>query len=118
MMLLSPYFGNYYKKVKNIMNTTMEKMLDDATQLRDQLLVQANLGKAETKVALEKLEPKLDLLKEKIRKISDVTGDSAEELSIAAEMGFKADSKEELDIALELAADEIKKGYEKIKKLL
>lgn len=56
------------------MNTTLETMLNDATQLRDELFVQANLG--------------------------------------------KADSKEELDIALELAADELKKSYEKIKDLL
>ena len=100
------------------MNTTMETMLNDATQLRDELLVQANLGKAEAKVALEKLEPKLDLLKEKSQKIADVAGDSAEELRVAAEMGIKADSKEELETVLELAADELKKSYEKIKNLL
>jgi len=100
------------------MRNKIDDLLEETTQLRDELAVQANLGKAEAKDALEKLEPQLDLFKEKSQKIADVAGDSAAQISIAAEMGIKADSKEELSIALELAADELKKGYEKIKKLL
>jgi len=100
------------------MRNKIDDLLDEVTQIRDGLLVQANLGKAEAKVALEKLEPKLDLLKEKSQKIADVAGDSADELRAAAEMGIHADSKEDLDTVLELAADELKKSYEKIKNLL
>ena len=100
------------------MRNKIDDLLDGMTQLRDELVVQANLGKAEAKEELEKLNPALELLKEKSQKIASVAGDAAEELRIAAEMGIKADSKEELDIALELAADELKKSYEKIKNLL
>ena len=100
------------------MRNKIDDLLEEVTQIRDGLLVQANLGKAEAKVALEKLEPKLDLLKEKSQKIADVAGDSADELRAAAEMGIHADSKEDLDTVLELAADELKKSYEKIKNLL
>ena len=100
------------------MRNKIDDLLDGMTQLRDELVVQANLGKAEAKEELEKLNPTLELLKEKSQKIASVAGDAAAELSVAAEMGIKADSKEDLDIALELAADELKKSYEKIKNLL
>ena len=100
------------------MSDKMEMILNEAMKLRDELKLQANLGKAGAEDELEKLEPVFELLKEKSQKIADAAGDSVAELSIAAEMGIKADSKEDLDTALELAADELKKSYEKIKKLL
>ena len=52
------------------------------------------------------------------KRIADAAGDTAEELRIAAEMGIHADSKEDLHTVLELAAEEVKKGYEKIKKII
>ena len=100
------------------MNKKIDALLNDITALRDELILKANLGQAEAKVELDKLDPILDNLKLKSQKIADVVGDSAQELKVAAELGMDADSKEDLQTALELATDELKKSYEKVKNLL
>jgi len=86
--------------------------------MSDELQLKLHLGKAELKDEFDGLESAYALLKSKVAQIADVAGDSAEELRIAAELGIKGDSKEDRDTALELAAAELKEGYEKIKKLL
>jgi len=100
------------------MNKKIDALLNDITALRDELILKANLGQAEAKEELDKLDPILDNLKLKSQKIADVAGDSAQELKVAAELGMDADSKEDLQTALELATDELKKSYEKVKNLL
>lgn len=100
------------------MNKKIDALLNDITALRDELILKANLGQAEAKEELDKLDPILDNLKLKSQKIADVVGDSAQELKVAAELGMDADSKEDLQTALELATDELKKSYEKVKNLL
>jgi len=100
------------------MNKKIDALLNDITALRDELILKANLGQAEAKVELDKLDPILDNLKLKSQKIADVVGDSAQELKVAAELGIDANSKEDLQTALELATDELKKSYEKVKNLL
>jgi len=99
-------------------NKKIDSILNDTKQLSDELQLKLNLGKAELKDEFDGLESAYDLLKSKVKKIADVAGDSVEELQIAAELGIKGDSKEDRDTALELAAAELKEGYEKIKKLL
>lgn len=96
----------------------LETILDEAKTLRDTLQLQANLGKAEAEDGYDELEAKYESLKAKSKKIADAAGDSAEELRIAAELGIDGKSKEDLYTAMELAAEEIKKGYEKIKKII
>ena len=96
----------------------IDKLLEDAQQLRDELVLQANLGAADAKDELDKFDDKYKIFKATMKKIGDVAGDTAEELKVAAGMGIKADSKEDLSSALDLAGEEIKKGYERIKKLL
>jgi len=96
----------------------MTSMLNNLTQLKDELLLKANLGAAEAQEQLNELQPLLDDLKEKVSKIADVTGDSASELKAAAELGIDAKSKEEIDTALELAGEELKEAYGKIKSIL
>ena len=96
----------------------IDSILNDTKQLSDELKLKLNLGKAELEDELEELESSYELLKSKIEKIADVAGDSAEELRVAAELGIKGDSKEDRETALELAAEELKDGYKKIKKLI
>ncbi len=105
------------------MNETQDKinkLLEDAQQLRDELVVKANLGVADAKDELDKLDldDKYETFKATMKEMGDVAGDTAEELKIAASMGIHADSKEDLSTALELMGEEIKEGYERIKKLL
>jgi len=101
------------------MNTDkINGLIDDLKQLKDELTVKANLGMAEAQDELEKLEPVYDDLKAKAGKIADVAGDSASELKAAAELGIDAKSSDEVDTALELAAEELKSAYGKIKDIL
>jgi hypothetical protein len=101
------------------MNTDkINALINDLKQLKDELTVKANLGVAEAQDELKKLEPVFDDLKEKAGKIADVTGDSASELKAAAELGIDAKSSDDVDTALELAADELKSAYGKIKDIL
>ncbi len=96
----------------------INSMINDLKQLKDELTVKANLGVAEAQDELKKLEPVFDDLKEKAGKIADVAGDSASELKAAAELGIDAKSSDEVDTALELAAEELKSAYSKIKNIL
>ena len=101
------------------MNTDkINGLIDDLNQLKDELTVKANLGMAEAQDELEKLEPVYEDLKAKAGKIADVAGDSASELKAAAELGIDAKSSDDVDTALELAAEELKSAYGKIKDIL
>ena len=93
-------------------------ILDDLKQLRDELALKASLGQAEAEDELEKLEPAYNELKAKLDKIADVAGDSASELKAAAELGIDADSSDDIHTALELAGDNLKSAYGKIKDIL
>lgn len=96
----------------------MNSLLDDLQQLKDELIVKANLGEAEAKEELAKLEPHYDELKAKIEKIGKVAGDSASELKAAAELGIDAESTDDIGTALELATENLKSSYKKIKDIL
>ena len=96
---------------------TITTLIEDARQLRDELKLKANLGAADAEDEFAKLNDKYELFKAKSKEIFSVADNSADELKIAAELGIKADNKEDVLIALELAADEIKKSYEKIKNI-
>jgi len=96
----------------------IEEILADAQTLRDELALQIHLGATEAKEEFEKLEPHLNKFKQKTKEIADAAGDTAKELAIAAELGIKANSGEDLKAALKLTAEELKEGFEKIRKTL
>ncbi len=96
----------------------MEKILAETKKIRDELIVQVNLGKLEAKNELSSLDDKLELYKEKTKHIAEVAGDTASELKIAAELGIESSSKEDAGTAIVLAAEELKKGYQRIKNLI
>ena len=70
-------------------------------QLRDEIKLQAHLGKEETKAELEKLEKEYESF---IRKLQPFTEEVGTTLTNTGE-------------ALGLVADELKAGYERVRKL-
>lgn len=98
--------------------TTIDKIIEEAQKLRDELAVKANLGAADAEEELANLNDKYELFKSKSKEIFNVADDSADELKIAAKLGITADNKEDVMTALELAAEEIKESYAKIKNLV
>jgi len=95
----------------------LKVLLAGLKQLKDELTLQASLGQAEAEDQLAKLEPRYNDLKAKVGKIADVSGDTASELKAAAELGIHAESKEDVHATLELAAEELKNAYDKIKNI-
>ena len=71
-------------------------------QLRDEIKLQAHLGKEDAKAELEKLEKEYDSFLVKMKPFTDEVGQTLENTGDA----------------LGLAADELKAGYERIAKLL
>ncbi len=101
------------------MNTDkLNSILADLQQLKDELTLKASLGQAEASDELEKLEPVFNELKTKMDKVVDVAGDSASELKAAAELGIDAENSDDISTALELAGDNLKEAYSKIKDIL
>jgi len=96
----------------------MNEMLNDLAQLKDELVLKASLAQTEASEELEKLEPVYNELKNKLEKIGDVAGDSASEIKAAIELGIDAETSDDIDIALELAGDNLKNSYNKIKNIL
>ena len=80
----------------------LKNLIDDLKQQRDEINVQLHLAKAEVRDEWDKLEPKLEEVKGKISTVSEVAGQTAESVTAAAG----------------LIADEIKQGYDRIKKAL
>ena len=100
----------------NDVQTKIDKILSETQTLRDELIVQMNLGKSEAKEELAELDGKYELYKQKSKEIVDVAGDTAAELRIAAELGL--DSSKDIGAAIELAAEELKAGFERIKNIV
>jgi uncharacterized protein YjbJ (UPF0337 family) len=80
----------------------LKKMIDDLKQQRDEINVQLHLAKAEVRDEWDKLEPKWEEVKGKVATVSKVASQTADSVTTAAG----------------LLADEIKEGYERIKKSL
>lgn len=79
-----------------------EAMKATIEQLRDEVKLKAHLGKAEAKDELEKLDKKWDAFVDDSKPFTDEAG------KIAGNVGA----------AMGLAADELKEGYERLRKLL
>ena len=82
--------------------TPFNEIFNNLKQARDELKVQIHLGKAEAKDEWNNLEKKWEDLKAQ-----------SEKIAVAAE-----DTAKDVGSAMDLAADELKKGYERIKKLI
>jgi hypothetical protein len=84
---------NFKKKI--------EEMKQDIERLRDESKLKAHLGKTEAQTELGKLEDELDLFLQKFKPITD----EAEK------------TLENTGTALGLAVDELKEGFERVRKL-
>lgn len=84
---------------------TRKKVDDILTALksqRDELALKIHLGKADAKDEWERLEKKLAAVIAQVKPVGDVVGETAEEVGSA----------------IELAAEEIKKGFDRVRRLL
>lgn len=79
--------------------TTTTTLFQDLAQLRDELRLQAHLGKAEMRHELEALEPKWHELRMKLEKAEDATIETGEYVGAA----------------VRLLMDELRDGYERIR---
>lgn len=84
------------------MKSKLDQIKTDIEQLRDEIKLKAHLGKAEASDELEKLEKEWNAFLSKHKPLADEAGKTAENAGAA----------------LEVVADELKAGYERIRKLL
>lgn len=80
----------------------IDKLVSALRQQRDELNLKLKLGSAEAKEQWEQLEKKLAKLTDKADRVSDVAEQTGEQVIEAAK----------------LAADEIRKGYERIRNMI
>lgn len=80
----------------------LDTMMATIEQLRDEIKLKAHLGKADAMDELEKLDKKWDSFLDQYKPVADEAGKAAGNAGTA----------------LGLAADELKAGYERIRKLL
>lgn len=80
----------------------LDELVETLKQRRDELSVQLHLGKAEAKDLWKETEDKWRHLRGQLDTIDDGTGDAAKDVGAAAM----------------LMAEEIKQGYERLRKLL
>ena len=81
---------------------SIEKVLEELRQRRDEIELQIHMAKSETKEEWEVLEKKLSHIRAKAASLSYVAADTAENVGEA----------------LDLAVSELRAGYEQLKKLL
>jgi hypothetical protein len=80
--------------------TTGRTLFQNLAELRDEVRLQAHLGKAELRDEIEALEPKWNELKARFDKAEDATIETGEYVGAAAR----------------LLMDELRDGYERIRK--
>lgn len=80
----------------------LDELLEKLKQRRDELNLQLHLGKAEAKDLWQQTEEKWQHLRDQLEQIDNETGDIAKDVGAAAM----------------LVADEIRQGYERLRKLL
>ena len=81
---------------------SFDEVMSNLRRLRDELRLQIHLGSKEAQDQFAKLERKWDEMMSEGKPVADVVSDTARGIGTAAE----------------LAADELKQGYEKIRDLL
>jgi len=83
------------------MKKNIEELKTDIEQLRDEIKLKAHLGKAEAKAELEKLENKWEGFLSQYKPLADEVGNTAKNTGAA----------------LDMVADELKAGYQRLKKM-
>ena len=83
-------------------NSRLEELLESLNRQRDELALKIHLGKAEAKDEWAQLQEKIAQLQAKAAPISGVVGDTAKSVGSS----------------LEVAAEDIKKGFDRIRELL
>lgn len=83
-------------------NSRLEELIESVKRQRDELSLRIHLGQAEAKDEWAQLQQKLAELEAKTTPIKGVVGETAKGVGSS----------------LELAAEEIKKGFDRIRKLL
>ena len=81
---------------------TLDQLIASLKQQRDELAVKIHLGKAEAKQEWDRVEAKIRELTDQYKPIVDAVGETGEGVLSA----------------VELAAQEVKKGLERVRKLL
>ena len=81
---------------------SIDEMIDSLKQLRDELRLKIHLGSKEAQDQYDALEQKWDQMMKDSQPVKDAVSDTARGVGVAAE----------------LAVDELKGGYEKIRDLL
>jgi predicted nuclease with TOPRIM domain len=111
-------------------NTDIKKMIEQLEQERDELILQLHLGKAEAKDSLAELEQKWETLKQENPKLAEAEESlNAEWEALEAkwaemkEQGAAMketveDVSQNVGAALDMAGDELKRGYERLRELL
>ncbi|MCP4403653.1 MAG: hypothetical protein GY801_40905 [bacterium] len=110
-----------------------EKLFDTLARQRDELMLQLHLGKAEAKDALEELEKKWETLKDEAEESLDgnVVTKTVKAEWEALEGHWEnlkeketplretvGEVSEDLGAAVDLVGEELKRGYERLKKLI
>lgn len=80
----------------------LDNEIETLQQARDELRVQAHLGKAEAREVWEKMEKNWEHLEARLKRLGKITQESAEEVEDAAK----------------LLLDEIKTGYKRVRDFL
>lgn len=83
-------------------NSRLDELIEALKRQRDELALKIHLGKADAKDEWERLEKRLAELNEQSKPFQGVVGDTARGVGSA----------------LDLAADELKKGYDRLRKLI
>ena len=83
-------------------NSRLQELVESLKRQREELALKIHLGQAEAKDEWARLQKKLAQLEEKAAPIKGVVGDTAKNVGSS----------------LELTAEEIKKGFDRIRKLL
>lgn len=86
----------------NSMRDELNRRLQQLEQQRDELRLKMHLGKAEARDEWQKLEQKWEQVRAKLPQLGEVVGETSSEVAAA----------------LKLAAEEIGRGYERLRKLL
>jgi archaellum component FlaC len=83
-------------------NSELSVLMDDVKRQRDEIRVRLHLAKAEAKDEWERLEAKFERVRGKMGVVGKEAGKAAEDVGAA----------------IRLAVEELKRGYERVRKIL
>ncbi len=96
----------------------IDELLSEAQRLKDEVALRLHLASAEAKEQYETLSDRLETLGAKASKIGDTAAETAENVADAVKMAAEDASVDDAKAAAELAAEELRNGFERLKKLV